>query len=80
VQVTSTHLQFALAASGPTPTGFQLTVEGASGTNAVIIEGSSDLVHWQPLVTNAPIQGTLQFLDTSALGLPRRFYLAVQAP
>ncbi len=80
VRVTSTNFQFALAGTGPTPTGFQLTVQGAPGTNVVIIEGSSDLVHWQPLFTNAPNQGTVQFLDTSAPGLSHRFYLAVQGP
>jgi len=40
----------------------------------------NDLVHWQPVFTNAPVLGTVQFLDTSAAGLARRFYRAEQQP
>lgn len=52
----------------------------APGTNVVIIEAASDLVHWQSVFTNAPILGTVQFLDTSGPGLTRRFYRAELLP
>ncbi len=80
VSVTSTNFQVVPLGTGPGPDGFQLEVEGARGTNVVTIEASSDLVLWQPVFTNAPILGTVQFLDTSAPGLARRFYRAEQQP
>jgi hypothetical protein len=80
VSVASTNFQVVPMGTGPSPAGFQLEVEGAPGTNVVIIEASFDLVHWQPVYTNAPIVGTVQFLDTSAPGLARRFYRAEQQP
>ncbi|HXA45700.1 MAG TPA: hypothetical protein VNZ25_09350 [Candidatus Angelobacter sp.] len=80
VSVTSTNFQVVPLDAGPSPAGFQLEVEGAPGTNVVIIEASSDLIHWQPVFTNAPILGTVQYLDTSAPGLAGRFYRAEQQP
>lgn len=66
--------------NGLTPAGFPLGVEGASGSNAVIIEASTDLVNWQPLFTNAPVEGAVQYTDTSAAGFARRFYRAERLP
>jgi Bacterial Ig domain len=61
-----------------TPGGFQSQVGGAPATNAVVLEASSDLVHWEAVVTNAPIGSTVQFLDPAAATLPHRFYRARQ--
>ena len=81
VWVTSTNnFDLALLGKGLIPVGFQLGVEGAPGTNVVIIQTSTDLVHWQPLFTNAPVGGTVQYTDTSAVGFARRFYRAEQLP
>jgi hypothetical protein len=61
-----------------TPSGFQSQLVGAPATNAVVLETSPDLLHWQPVVTNAPVGNTVQFLDPAAAGLPQRFYRARQ--
>lgn len=81
VWVTSTNnFGLMLLGNGSIPAGVQLGVEGAPGTNMVIVEASTDLVHWQPLFTNAPVGGTVQYTDTSATGFARRFYRAEQLP
>jgi hypothetical protein len=46
-----------------TPAGFQLLVDGAPVNNAVVVEASLDLVHWQPILTNTPLNGSFQILD-----------------
>jgi hypothetical protein len=33
-----------------------------------------DFLNWQPLFTNPPVVGTLQFLDVQATNRPARFY------
>ncbi len=58
--------------------GLHLQVNGAAGTNAVVIYASSDLLNWIPLATNPPVAGSVQFLDTTATNAPRRFYRASQ--
>lgn len=55
--------------------GFQLEFAGAAGSNYVI-EASSDLVTWVPLVTNDAPNGLLDFCDTN-ISLSGRFYRAV---
>lgn len=42
----------------------------------VVIEGSTDLVNWQPLQTNAPGSGPFSFSDPESGTLSRRFYRA----
>lgn len=44
--------------------------------NAVGVEASADLLHWQPLSTNLLTRGDHRFSDPGASG-PRRFYRAV---
>jgi hypothetical protein len=82
VLVGPVSFQFTLSAGATrlTPGGMLLQVDGMPGTNVVIIEASTNLTFWQPILTNAPINGTVQFLDLSAPSLPRRFYRAVQQP
>jgi hypothetical protein len=72
--------QFTLSAGAMrlTPGSLQLQVDGTPGTNAVIIEASTNLTFWQPILTNAPTNGTVQLLDLSAPSFQRRFYRAVQ--
>ena len=60
--------------------GLHLEVDGARGTNAVIIYASTNLLNWQPVFTNLPEQGSVQFTDPAAASLPCRFYRAVQTP
>ena len=61
-----------------TPGGFQLQLDGVPSSSAVVLESSADLMHWQPVATNTPSAGTVQFLDPSAAGLTQRFYRAGQ--
>jgi Big-like domain-containing protein len=60
------------------PTGLRLQVDGARGANPVVIDASTNLVNWTPVVTNIPVLGSVQFVDHSATNLPRRFYRARQ--
>ena len=61
-----------------TPQGLRLQVDGARGTNAVVLCASTNLVDWQFLATNTPALGSVQFLDSAATNLAQRFYRAVQ--
>jgi hypothetical protein len=72
--------QFSLSPTATllTPGGFQSQLDGAPATNAVILEASPDLMHWEAVATNAPIGSTVQFLDPAATSLSRRFYRARQ--
>ena len=81
VVVAPVSFQFNLSATGTgmTPEGMWLQVDGAMGTNALVIEASTDLALWQPLSTNAPVIGSVRVLDPSATGSPRRFYRALQS-
>jgi hypothetical protein len=56
--------------------GFQLNLGGVLTTNPVVIFGSTDLVNWLPLFTNAATTGSVQFLDVTVTNLPARFYRA----
>ena len=66
------------AVTRATPAGFQLELDGAPATNAVVLEASPDLIHWQPVATNAPVGSAVEFLDGAAAGLSQRFYRARQ--
>ncbi len=59
--------------------GMHLRIDGARGTNAVIVYASSNLVHWDSIFTNQPAQGSVQFTDPVATRIPQRFYRAVQS-
>jgi hypothetical protein len=50
---------------------FQFHFSGTSGEN-YIIQGSTNLVNWVPLLTNSAT--ALDFVDTNAAGFGRRFY------
>jgi hypothetical protein len=58
--------------------GFRLRVDGAIGPNPVVLYASTNLVSWEPVSTNLPVQGSCQFHDPFAAAVSRRFYRAVQ--
>ncbi len=60
-----------------TPQGFRLEVDGAQGTNPVVLLASTSLINWQPILTNPPVLGAAQFLDATATNFARRFYQRV---
>jgi Beta-propeller repeat len=61
-----------------TAQGLQLQVDGARTTNAVVIYASTNLVNWNPIFSNTPTLGSVQYVDPAAKNLPLRFYRAVQ--
>jgi hypothetical protein len=52
---------------------FGFNISGANG-QVVVIEGSSNLVHWTSLETNALRNGQFYFSDPAWMELPARFY------
>jgi uncharacterized repeat protein (TIGR03806 family) len=51
----------------------RFTLLGSDG-QAYVIEGSTNLISWIPLLTNSPFSNTLQFIDPSATNFRSRFY------
>jgi hypothetical protein len=80
VIVIPTSLQFNTIATNFqfTPQGLRLQVDGARGTNPVVLCASTNLVDWQFLMTNTPALGSVQFLDFTVTNFAQRFYRAVQ--
>lgn len=68
-----------LSALGYSPdTGVKIRLIGSSGVNPVVIYASTNLLDWQPILTNAPSVGPIDFTDPQSLVLPQRFYRAVE--
>ena len=67
------------------PAGIQMTngeahlrLSGASGVGPVVLLASSDLLAWEPILTNPPVIGPVQFIDAGAGNHARRFYRAFE--
>lgn len=58
--------------------GTTLRLVGSSGVNQVVIYASTNLLDWQPIHTNAPSVGPIDFTDPQSLLLPQRFYRGVE--
>jgi hypothetical protein len=58
---------------------FKFSVNGPSGSSAVI-QTSTNLVDWVPVLTNAPFNGTFQFDDAQAAQYTNRFYRIIVQP
>ncbi len=54
--------------------GFHLQMSGFTSHGNIIIYGSTNLVTWQPIFTNPPVTGSLNFVDTNALNEPSQYY------
>ena len=74
IQVEPGSFRFNPAGTFMAPSGMHLRVDGVPGTNAVVLEGSTNYVDWQTLQSAAPAGGTVQFLDTSALQNRVQYY------
>jgi hypothetical protein len=59
---------------------FQIRLTGSSGLNPVTIYSSSNLLDWQPIFTNPPTTGTIDFTDMPPIVMPQRFYRAIDQP
>jgi alpha-tubulin suppressor-like RCC1 family protein len=57
---------------------FRVRLSHLFGSGPSIISVSSDLQTWQPIYTNPPTTGELDFLDPFPLNLEQRFYRAVE--
>jgi alpha-tubulin suppressor-like RCC1 family protein len=53
-----------------------LRLTGLSGQGPAAVEISTNLLNWEPLFTNPPTLGHLQFLDTTRRDWPVRYYRA----
>jgi hypothetical protein len=58
--------------------GTHLRVLGASGVGPVVILASSDLQAWEPILTNPPVIGAVEFIDPEAGDPAGRFYRALE--
>lgn len=58
---------------------FRFALVGQTGSWC-LIEASTNLFDWSPLLTNAPFDGTLNFEDPQTPQLPQRFYRATIFP
>jgi hypothetical protein len=58
---------------------FQMHLQGASGSNPVVLFASTNLVDWQAVSTNQPLTSPLQLTDPRAGDFRRRFYRAAEA-
>jgi len=70
-QFNTANLQF-------TTEGMRLQVDGARRANAVVIYASTNLSNWDPVASNPPVLGSVQFVDSEATNFERRYYRAVQ--
>jgi hypothetical protein len=57
------------------PKGFKLQFSGPTGSN-LVIEATSDMVHWSPISTNVITSGSVTYTDTVAKAQSSRFYRA----
>jgi hypothetical protein len=58
--------------------GFPIQLSGLSGHGNIIIYFSTNLHNWTPILTNAPVVGSLQITDRHATNFPAGFYRAVE--
>ena len=59
---------------------FQIRLTGSSGLNPVTIDTSSNLLNWQPIFTNPPTTGIIDFTDMPPTGATQRFYRVIEQP
>ena len=69
-------LRFDISSSYATNNGFMLRLTGLSGHGPLVLYASTNLTNWEPIFTNPPQTGGLQFLDSSDTNQPVRFYRA----
>ena len=58
---------------------FQFVFSGQTGSSC-LIQVSTNLLNWVPLFTNAPFNGTLNYVDPQTPQVPVRFYRATILP
>jgi hypothetical protein len=56
--------------------GFQFRLLGLAGAGPIIVYSTDDLIHWSPILTNAPVVGVFQALAPTNAGSIGRYYRA----
>ncbi len=79
LSVTAAPFRFDIAGGGIQFTNgvVRLSLTGLSGTGVIVLLSSTNLLDWVPVYTNAPSQGTWEYLDTMP-NAPARFYRALE--
>lgn len=57
-----------------------LTVTNLNGQGSLLLEASTNLLQWTPVLTNPPAVGSAALTDTNTAGYPWRFYRVVAVP
>jgi hypothetical protein len=73
--VQTTTVNSVSSGTGMVSSGFQLQFSGPTGSN-LVIQASSDLVHWVPISTNVITGSVVSYIDAAAKAQPKRFYRA----
>ena len=58
--------------------GFSLQVDGLSSDGNIVLFFSTNLVDWQPVLTNPPLTGSLKMTDTGATNFAFGFYQVME--
>ncbi len=79
LSVTNVPIAFATGAGALSFSDGQLSVvlTNLTGQGVIVMEASTDLTNWTPLVTNAPAYGVLDFTDPNGAAYPHRYYRAL---
>jgi hypothetical protein len=72
-------LQFSPGISGFISNQFGFNLSGTGG-QTVVIEASTNLTAWTPLLTNSLLTGYYYFNDPGSTNFPQRFYRAIRRP
>ena len=78
LNITNVPVSFASGAGAMQYGGSQFTVllTNLTGQGTIVLDASSDLKSWTPILTNPPAFGQCPFADDAAGGWPSRFYRA----
>ena len=58
----------------------ELSLAGLAGQGSIVLDASTNLIQWVPLLTNPPAFGTIRLIDSNAGAFPQRFYRATIVP
>jgi hypothetical protein len=61
--------------TGMTTKGFKIQFSAPTGSN-LVIQASTDMIHWTPVWTNVVTAGSVTYTDITAKTVPGRFYRA----
>jgi len=78
VQLPTPIVLTAAGNGGVSSNGFGFNLSGMAG-QTVVIEASTNLISWTPLLTNVLVTGSFYFHDPDAANFARRFYRAILA-